>query len=39
MLQFDHVSLRRGPRLLFEDTTFQIHPGQQVGLTGANGTG
>jgi ATP-binding cassette subfamily F protein 3 len=39
MLQFDHVSLRRGPRLLFENATFQIHPGQRVGVTGANGTG
>ncbi len=39
MLQFDKVSLRRGPRLLFEDASFQIHPGQKVGLTGANGSG
>jgi ATP-binding cassette subfamily F protein 3 len=39
MLQFDNVSLRRGPRLLFERATFQIHPGQKTGLTGANGSG
>ena len=39
MLQFDKVALRRGPRLLLENTSFQIHPGQKVGLTGANGTG
>lgn len=39
MLHFDNVSLRRGPRLLFEGATFQIHPGQKVGVTGANGTG
>jgi ATP-binding cassette subfamily F protein 3 len=39
MLQFENVSLRRGPRLLFERTSFQIHPGQKAGLTGANGTG
>ena len=39
MLQFDNVSLRRGPRLLFERTGFQIHPGQKAGLTGANGSG
>ncbi|MBT8430284.1 MAG: ATP-binding cassette domain-containing protein [Gammaproteobacteria bacterium] len=39
MLQFDNVSLRRGPRLLFERTSFQIHPGQKAGLTGANGSG
>ena len=39
MLQFDNVSLRRGPRLLIEHATLQIHPGQKVGLTGANGSG
>ena len=39
MLQFDKVTLRRGPRALFQDATFQIHPGQKTGLTGANGTG
>ncbi|MCO6411308.1 MAG: ATP-binding cassette domain-containing protein [Thiogranum sp.] len=39
MLQFDNLSLRRGPRLLFEQASFQIHPGQKVGITGANGTG
>jgi len=39
MLHFDNVSLRRGPRLLFEGATFQVHPGQKVGVTGANGTG
>jgi ATP-binding cassette subfamily F protein 3 len=39
MLQFVDVTLRRGPRLLFEHASFQIHPGQKVGLTGANGTG
>ncbi|MCB1787156.1 MAG: ATP-binding cassette domain-containing protein [Gammaproteobacteria bacterium] len=39
MLQFDNVSLRRGPRLLFEQASFQIHPGQKTGVTGANGCG
>ncbi len=39
MLQFDNLSLRRGPRLLFERASFQIHRGQKVGITGANGTG
>ncbi len=39
MLQFDKVTLRRGPHVLFEDACFQIHPGQKTGLTGANGTG
>jgi len=39
MLQFDHLTLRRGPRILFQDAHFQVHPGQRVGVTGANGTG
>ena len=39
MLQFDDLALRRGPRLLFEHATLQIHPGWKVGVTGANGTG
>jgi ATP-binding cassette subfamily F protein 3 len=39
MLLFDNVSLRRGPRLLFEHASLQIHPGKKTGLTGANGSG
>ncbi len=39
MLQFDNLALRRGPRLLIENATLQIHPGWKVGITGANGTG
>ena len=39
MLNLNHLSIRRGPRLLFRDATFQIHPGQRVGVTGANGCG
>ena len=39
MLQFEDLTLRRGPRLLFEHASFQVHPGQKVGVTGANGCG
>ena len=39
MIQFKDLSLRRGAKLLFEQASFQIHPGQNVGITGANGTG
>ena len=39
MLRFNELSLRRGTRLLFERASLQIHPGQKVGITGANGTG
>ena len=39
MIQFDNLSIRRGETQLFEGASFQIHPGQKVGLTGANGCG
>ncbi len=39
MLRFDKLSLRRGTKLLFSNASFTIHPGQRVGVTGANGTG
>src|SRR5690606_15044160 len=39
MLKLTHLALRRGPRLLLEDVSLQIHPGQKVGITGANGSG
>lgn len=39
MLQAINLGIRRGTKLLFEETSFQIYPGQKVGLTGANGTG
>ena len=39
MLQFTQLALRRGTRLLLDNVSLQIHPGQKVGVTGANGTG
>jgi len=39
MLSFSDLALRRGSRLLFEHASLQIHPGQKVGITGANGCG
>lgn len=39
MIKFSQVSLRRGSKLLFEAANLIIHPGQRIGLTGANGTG
>ncbi|MGV6808390.1 MAG: ATP-binding cassette domain-containing protein [bacterium] len=39
MLTFSNLSLRRGAKALFSSVTLQIHTGQRVGLTGANGTG
>ena len=39
MLRFNQLALRRGTRRLLEDVSLQIHPGQKVGVTGANGSG
>ena len=39
MIQFESLSIRRGETLLFDGATCQIHPGQKIGLTGANGCG
>lgn len=39
MIKFSEVSLRRGTKVLFEAANLIIHPGQRIGLTGANGTG
>jgi ATP-binding cassette subfamily F protein 3 len=39
MIKLQNLSIRRGTRLLFEDANLLIHPGQKIGLTGANGAG
>ena len=39
MIQFRNLTFARGARVLVEQASLQIHPGQKVGLTGANGTG
>ena len=39
MIKFNQVSLRRGPKLLFEEANLSVHTGQRVGVTGANGIG
>ncbi|EHQ52265.1 ABC transporter [Ectothiorhodospira sp. PHS-1] len=39
MLRLEHLSLRRGTRVLIQDADLTIHPGWRVGVTGANGTG
>ncbi|KKN60964.1 hypothetical protein LCGC14_0526540 [marine sediment metagenome] len=39
MIKLNQLSIRRGTRLLFDSANLTIHPGQNVGLTGANGTG
>ncbi|MET0067247.1 MAG: ATP-binding cassette domain-containing protein [Candidatus Thiodiazotropha sp.] len=39
MLRFENLALRRGNKLLFQDTDFILHNGWKVGITGGNGSG
>ena len=39
MLRLIALALRRGSRQLFADASLTIHPGEKVGVTGANGCG
>ncbi len=39
MLHFDHVTVRYAERVVLQDVSFSIAPGEQVGLIGANGAG
>jgi ATP-binding cassette subfamily F protein 3 len=39
MLDFDDVTIRRGPRVLFSEATFRLFQGEKVGITGENGSG
>lgn len=39
MIRFEGLSIRRGPSLLLEDFSCQLHYGHKVAVTGANGCG
>ncbi len=39
MLRVAGVTLRRGARVLLDEATMNVHPGQKVGLVGPNGAG
>jgi ATP-binding cassette subfamily F protein 3 len=39
VIQFRNLTLARGAKPLIEGASLQIHPGQKVALTGANGAG
>lgn len=39
MIRFEHLTLARGTKPLFEDTSVTLNPGERVGLVGANGAG
>ena len=39
MISFSHVNKQYGRQLLFVDASFQLNPGEKVGLVGPNGAG
>ncbi|MES9943505.1 MAG: ATP-binding cassette domain-containing protein [Candidatus Thiodiazotropha sp.] len=39
MIRFDHISLRRGTKLLLQQVDFTLYGGWKVGITGGNGSG
>ena len=39
MLSFSSLTLRRSSQILFEAVSFNLHHGQKLGITGANGCG
>jgi ATP-binding cassette subfamily F protein 3 len=39
VLRISDVTLRRGVRVLLEDASMNVHPGQKIGLVGPNGSG
>jgi ATP-binding cassette subfamily F protein 3 len=39
MIRFTSLALRRGVKLLLEDVSAVVNPGEKVGLVGANGSG
>ncbi len=39
MLQVNHISLSYGPRLILDDVSFTVAPGEKAGLIGVNGAG
>ena len=39
MISFSSVSKQYGRQVLFVDASFQLNPGEKVGLVGPNGSG
>ena len=39
MLALSNINLRRGPKVLIESASFQVHAGQRIGVIGPNGCG
>src|SRR5688500_18674861 len=39
MISVSNLAMQFGDRVLFEDASFQLNPGERYGLVGANGSG
>src|SRR5947208_13680655 len=39
MISFAHINKQYGKQLIFVDASFQLNPGEKVGLVGPNGAG
>lgn len=39
MISFNNVLKQYGPKILYQDGSFQINPGEKIGLVGPNGAG
>src|SRR5712671_3039480 len=39
MIAFSHINKQYGRQVLFVDASFQLNPGEKVGLVGPNGSG
>jgi ATPase subunit of ABC transporter with duplicated ATPase domains len=39
MISFSNINKQYGKQLLFVDASFQVNPGEKVGLVGPNGSG
>ncbi len=39
MISFSNINKQYGKQLLFVDASFQVNPGEKVGLVGPNGAG
>jgi ATPase subunit of ABC transporter with duplicated ATPase domains len=39
MISFSNINKQYGKRVLFVDASFQLNPGEKIGLVGPNGAG
>src|SRR3954467_8513606 len=39
MIAFSHITKQYGKQVLFVDASFQLNPGEKIGLVGPNGSG